>query len=80
MIDFVMRPFSNITGADIIDIFIVSTLVYIVLLWFRRTRAAFILVGILILGAVYLLARRHELYLTVIIFQGFYGFKNLIKP
>jgi len=73
VIEFLAKGFANIAVTDLIDIAIVSTLVYIVLIWFKQTRAAFILVGILILGAVYLLARRNELFLTVMIFQGFFA-------
>ncbi|MBI2871399.1 MAG: DNA integrity scanning protein DisA nucleotide-binding domain protein [Candidatus Omnitrophica bacterium] len=73
MTDFIVKNMDHITSADLVDMAIVSTLVYLVLIWFKQTRAAFILVGILIFGAVYLLARRYELYMTILIFRGFFA-------
>jgi len=51
----------------------VTLLVYTAITWMRRTRAALMAVGMLILGIVYLAARALELQLTAWIFQGFFA-------
>ena len=58
---------------DIIDIALVSILLYATITWLRRTRAAFASIGLLILGAIYILARALGLQLTAWIFQGFFA-------
>ncbi len=68
-----LDPFLNITLADIMDIFFVAVLLYTTMVWLKRTRAAFAVRGMFVLGAVYLLARQLELQLTAWIFQGFFA-------
>jgi uncharacterized protein (TIGR00159 family) len=58
---------------DLLDIAIVSTLIYSVLVWFKRTKAVFVAVGMFMLAGVYLLARGMNLVLTAYIFQGFFA-------
>ena len=43
--------------ADIADIAIVSVFLYLILIWLKKTRARFIFIGMVILGAIYILAR-----------------------
>lgn len=59
--------------ADFLDILFMMLIIYSLLVWLKRTRAVFVLMGILILGAIYLLARQFNLYLTTAIFQGFFA-------
>jgi uncharacterized protein (TIGR00159 family) len=59
--------------ADALDIAIVSTLIYLTWSWFKRTRAAFVAIGMFILGGIYLLARILNLVLTAYLFQGFFA-------
>jgi diadenylate cyclase len=59
--------------ADLIDILLVAALAYAAIEWLRRARADLALVGIGILGIVYLLARQLGLGLTAWIFQGFFA-------
>jgi uncharacterized protein (TIGR00159 family) len=61
------------TFAEIIDIVFVAILLYTAIVWARQTRAAFVVRGILILGAVYLIARYLDLQMTAWIFQGFFA-------
>ncbi|MGH7824249.1 MAG: diadenylate cyclase [Candidatus Binatia bacterium] len=68
-----LNPFSPITVAEIIDIVVVAVLLYTVIVWARRTRAAFIIRGIVILGGIYIIARQLELQMTAWIFQGFFA-------
>lgn len=59
--------------ADIIDIAIVALFLYAGLVWFKRTRAFLVVIGIVFLGVVYALARFFNLFLTTAILQGFFA-------
>jgi uncharacterized protein (TIGR00159 family) len=59
--------------ADLLDIAVVSAFIYSILLWFEWTKAAFVARGILILGALYILARQMGMVLTTWIFHGFFA-------
>lgn len=65
--------FNEIGVSDVLDIALMTFLVTTVLIWFKKTRAAFVLTGILITAAVYLLARQFNLFLTASVFQGFFA-------
>jgi diadenylate cyclase len=56
-----------------LDIAFMSLLIYTVLVWFKRTRAAFVVIGMSIIGVTYLLARQFNLALTTTVFQGFFA-------
>jgi uncharacterized protein (TIGR00159 family) len=58
---------------DGVDIFLVSTLVYTAIVLMRRTRAAFVAIGILMLGGLYIAARALDLRLTAWLLQGFFA-------
>lgn len=58
---------------DIIDIAFVTVLLYTAIVWFRKTRATLVFVGIIILGAIYIFARQLDLQLTTWILQGFFA-------
>jgi diadenylate cyclase len=73
MITYLIDVARNFRVADFFDIVIISILTYAVLTWFRRTASRFVLIGISILGSVYILARVFDLYLTVFVFQGFFA-------
>ncbi|HUF43048.1 MAG TPA: diadenylate cyclase CdaA [Verrucomicrobiae bacterium] len=66
-------PFRNIGFADMVDILVVAILLYTAIVWIKNTRAAFIVRGIFIIAAVYILARYLDLQLTAWIFQGFFA-------
>ena len=59
--------------SDAIDIALVATLIYGVITWMRGARAHLPLLGVGILGAIYLLASQLGLSLTAWIFQGFFA-------
>ena len=75
--EIVLNYFRNVVQsfrvADFFDIAIITTLTYAVLIWFRRATSRFVLIGISIIGLVYILARVFDLYLTVFVFQGFFA-------
>lgn len=59
--------------AGFIDIVFMSLIIYSVMLWFKKTKAAFVLTGILIIAGVYLLAQQFNLFLTAAVFRGFFA-------
>jgi uncharacterized protein (TIGR00159 family) len=58
---------------DVLDMLLVGALIYGLLLWFKRTRAAFVALGLLLLAVVYTVAFLAGMYMTVRIFQGFFA-------
>ncbi len=64
---------EQIGFADVIDIAFIALFLYLILVWFKRTRAAFVLAGIVIMGAIYLLAQQFDLKLTAGVLQGFFA-------
>jgi uncharacterized protein (TIGR00159 family) len=68
-----MLSLKHIGVPDILDMLLVGALVYGLLLWFKRTRAAFVALGLLLLAIVYTVAFLAGMYMTVRIFQGFFA-------
>lgn len=68
-----LTPFATITVGEIVDVFLVAILIYTAIVWLRRTRAAFVVRGMLTLGAAYLIVRYFELQMTAWIFQAFFA-------
>ncbi len=77
MIDSLNRVFITITQSfriqDILDIFVIASLIYVVLIWFKKTASRFVFAGIVMLGIIYVLARTFQLYLTSMLLQGFFA-------
>jgi uncharacterized protein (TIGR00159 family) len=65
--------FRGLGIAGFLDIAFMTLLIFGVLVWFKRTKAAFVLTGILIIAAVYVIAREFNLYLTAAVLQGFFA-------
>ncbi len=63
----------EVRPVDVLDVGLVSVLLYLVIVWMRQARAGLPLVGMAILGGVYMAARQLELHLTAWIFQGFFA-------
>jgi len=59
--------------SGLLDIIVMSVLLYSMLVWFKRTRAVFVVIGMFIVIGVYLLARQLEMTLTTTVFQGFFA-------
>ncbi|TBR23515.1 hypothetical protein EPO15_05890 [bacterium] len=59
--------------ADVMDIALVAVLVYALLVWFKRARAAFVAKGILVVAAVYLFARTTGMVMTTGLFHAFFA-------
>ena len=63
MFDTILAIFESFRIQDLFDIGIISILIYGILVWFRETASRFVLVGIGLLGVVYILSRFFQLYL-----------------
>jgi diadenylate cyclase len=68
-----VSPLKAIALADVFDIALVATLVYALLVWFKKTKTAFVAMGLLLLALVYTVARIMGMYMTVWLFQGFFA-------
>lgn len=68
-----MYPLFGFDLTDLIDIAIVTLILYAGLVWFKKTRAFLVVAGIVILGVVYALARVFNLFLTTAMLQGFFA-------
>lgn len=62
-----------ITIGDVLDVGLLSVLIYTLLMWFKRARAAFIVKGMVVTGAVYLLARVAGMVMTTTLFHAFFA-------
>lgn len=60
---------ANLRFQDVIDILFLTVLAYHLYLWFRGTKALKALVGLLILGIIFTIARTWGLFLTTWMFQ-----------
>lgn len=73
MISDAVSAIKNIRIQDVLDIAIIAAMIFALLTWFKTRASRFVLIGILLLGCVYLAARFLQLYLTVIVLQGFFA-------
>jgi len=64
---------KSIRIQDVLDVAIIAAMIFAFLMWFKTRASRFVLIGILLLGGVYLAARFFQLYLTVIVLQGFFA-------
>jgi len=70
-----MNPFSiiaNLRFQDVLDILFLTVVAYYLYLWFRGTKAFKALVGLLVLGIVFTVARTWGLFMTTWVFQIFW--------
>lgn len=68
-----MSPLKSFGVADFFDIVLVTVLIYALLVWFKKTKTAFVAMGLLMLALVYTVARIMGMYMTIYIFQGFFA-------
>lgn len=73
MVNAAASVIKNIRIQDILDMAIIAGMIFALLMWFKTRASRFVLIGILLLGGVYLAARFFQLYLTVIVLQGFFA-------
>lgn len=65
--------FRELGVAGIVDIAFMSMILYAVFIWFKKRRAFFVLAGIAIIGAIYLIAHQFKLVLTSFVLQSFFA-------
>lgn len=70
---YILSVIESLRLADIIDTLLIALFIYLILIWFKRSRARFMLIGMIIVGGVYVLARMFNLYLTTMAFQAFFA-------
>ena len=73
MVNRFLEFIRNIGFTDLIDISIIAIFIYLIMIWFKRARARFMIIGMFILGSIYVLARLFGLYLTTLVFQAFFA-------
>lgn len=71
--DAFLAPFAEVRPTDVVDILLVTALVYAVVLWLRGSRASLVAFGVLLLALVFSAARALGLQLTTWLFQGFFA-------
>ena len=72
-IDSAVVLIKSVRIQDILDMAIIAAMIFALLIWFKTRASRYVLGGILLLGGVYMLARFFQLYLTVIVLQGFFA-------
>jgi uncharacterized protein (TIGR00159 family) len=73
MTEFLTQLIQSVRIADFFDVAIISVLIYLMLIWFEATASRFVLLGIFVLGIVYILARLFNMYLTAMVLQAFFA-------
>jgi len=73
MIETLVLFSKNFHLTDVLDILIISFLIYSTLFLFKQTRSFLVVVGIGIVTIIYVVAKTFELYLTLRVLQSFFG-------
>ena len=69
----IIHSVKEVGFTGFLDISFMSLVIYTVIIGFKRTRAAFVLTGIFITAAVYVLARQFNLVMTTSVFEKFFA-------
>lgn len=67
-----VAPLKSIGLSGFLDIALMSILIYALIVWFKRSKAVFVLIGLFIIGVIYNAAREFNLQLLATVFQGFF--------
>jgi uncharacterized protein (TIGR00159 family) len=65
LLNFIPAP----TWRDLIDILFLTLVIYQLYVWFRETRALRVIIGLVVLGGIYSVAKSWDLFLTTWVFQ-----------
>ena len=57
MLKYILEVAQSIRLIDLIDIGVITIFIYLLLVWLKKARARFILIGMVILGSIYIFAR-----------------------
>jgi diadenylate cyclase len=69
LVEYVKSLVASLRVADLVDVAVVSVLVYTAISWLKTARSRFVLLGFAALLGVYLLARVLNMHLTLFLFQ-----------
>ncbi|OPL13365.1 MAG: hypothetical protein AVO39_03605 [delta proteobacterium MLS_D] len=73
MKEYMLHLINNIRVSDILDIGVITVLIYVILSWMKKTASRFVFFGIIILSMVYTAARFFHMYLTEYVLRGFFA-------
>ena len=71
--DSILMFVKSVRIQDILDIVIIAVMIFALLMWFKTRASRSVLIGIILLGVIYVAARFFQLYLTTIVLQGFFA-------
>jgi len=71
--DSILTFIRSVRIQDILDIVIIAGMIFALLTWFKTRASRFVLIGIFLLGGIYIAARFFQLYLTTIVLQSFFA-------
>ncbi len=71
--DSILIFIKSVRIQDILDIVIIAVMIFALLMWFKTRASRSVLIGIILLGVIYVAARFFQLYLTTIVLQGFFA-------
>ena len=69
----ILTMVKSIRIQDVLDVTIIALMIFAALTWFKTRASRFVLIGITLIGGVYLAARFFDLYLTTIVLQSFFA-------
>jgi diadenylate cyclase len=73
LISAALAVIKSIRIQDILDMAIIAVMIFALLTWFKTRASRFVLIGITLLGGIYIAARFFQLYLTTIVLQSFFA-------
>ncbi|MEB2313771.1 MAG: diadenylate cyclase [Sorangiineae bacterium] len=70
LLTFITQLRETVRFADVLDVIVVSIVVYTAINWFRRARSRFVMTGVAALTGLYFAARVLDMYLTLYLLQA----------
>ncbi|MCW5890899.1 MAG: diadenylate cyclase [bacterium] len=64
---------ESVRIGDVVDVLLVTALVYTLVVWLRRTQSAFVALGFFLVGGLYVAAQALDLRLTTWLFHSFFA-------
>jgi uncharacterized protein (TIGR00159 family) len=73
LVNAALSAIKSLRIQDVLDIAIIAIMLFAFFIWFKNRASRFVLIGIILLGGVYIAARFMQLYLTTIVLQSFFA-------
>src|SRR4030066_574346 len=73
LVNTALSAIKSLRIQDVLDIAIIAIMLFAFFIWFKNRASRFVLIGIILLGGVYIAARFMQLYLTTIVLQSFFA-------